>query len=75
MPVILPEALADQWLLAYNDELDKKSIIGLIKSYPTQELMAHTVYKLRGKDSLGNSEQVSEYYNYKELPQLEFDGN
>ncbi|MGV8815008.1 MAG: SOS response-associated peptidase [Gelidibacter sp.] len=75
MPVILPEALADQWLMTYTDDLDKQSLIELIKAYPTDELMAHTVHKLRGKNSLGNSEEVSEYYHYEELPDFGFDGN
>lgn len=72
MPVILPEELADKWLIAYNDELDKQSIAELIKEYPADELTAHTVHKLRGKKSLGNSEGVSDYYHYPELLPLEF---
>ena len=72
MPVILPDALADRWLVDYKDERDKQSIVALIKEYPSEELLAHTVQKLRGKNSLGNSAEVSEYYDYQELAPLEF---
>lgn len=67
MPLILPDALEDNWLNPIADDSDIKKIKELIKSYPDSELKAHTVNKLRGKAYLGNVEEISEEYNYKEL--------
>ena len=72
MPVILPDELADKWLMDYNDELDKKSIEDLIKEYPVAEMTAYTVQRIRGKNSMGNNEDASQQFRYKELPELEF---
>lgn len=68
MPLILPEELADQWLMAYNDELDKKALEALIMEYPAEELASHTVQKIRGKNGIGNVEDASEPFEYHELP-------
>ena len=67
MPLILPEELEDEWLNPIQDELDQKAIQELIQSYPEDELKAHTVRKLRGKDYLGNVEEISEEVIYEEL--------
>ncbi|MBT8183662.1 MAG: SOS response-associated peptidase [Eudoraea sp.] len=67
MPLILPEALADKWLMDIEEELDKKSLQELIVSYPAEELQAHTVHRLRGKDYMGNVEQINEKVDYPEL--------
>lgn len=67
MPLILPPELEDKWLLHLDDESDQKSIQGLIKSYPDKELTAHTVTRLRGKEYIGNVEEVSVPYVYEEL--------
>lgn len=72
MPVILPDALAEQWLVNYNDGLDKQAVQALVKEYPDAELSAYTVNKLRGKNSLGNTEGASEPFNYSELRELKF---
>lgn len=68
MPLILPEELADQWLLEYNDELDKKSLEALIQEYPSEELASHPVKQIRGKNGIGNVEDASERWEYPELP-------
>src|SRR5690606_22562711 len=73
MPVILPDELADKWLIEYKDELDKRSIEELVREYPATELSAYTVDKLRGKNSKGNSEEASKPFYYAELPELEFE--
>ncbi|WP_299393850.1 SOS response-associated peptidase [uncultured Gelidibacter sp.] len=73
MPVILPDALADKWLIGYDDPLDKTALEDLIKAYPHDALDAYTVTKLRGKDYMGNTEEISEPLYYEELPALEMD--
>ena len=67
MPFILPSELEDKWLININDELDQKSIEELIQSYPEEELTAHTVTRLRGKDYIGNVEEISNPIKYEEL--------
>lgn len=67
MPVILPEELADKWLIDYKDELDKKSLMALLLEYPADELASHTVRQLRGKNGSGNVELASEPFEYPEL--------
>ena len=67
MPVILPTELEDNWLNPINDELDIIKIKELIMEYPADELMAHTVAKLRGKEYLGNVESISKKVNYSAL--------
>ncbi len=69
MPLILPTELEDRWLHPIDDELDKKAIEELIQSYPSTELEGHTVRRLRGKEYLGNVEEISEPFEY---PDLEF---
>ncbi len=67
MPVILPEALADKWLMAFNDDLDKQSLEALILAYPTEELASHPVHQVRGKNGSGNVEAASDPFDYHEL--------
>jgi putative SOS response-associated peptidase YedK len=67
MPLILPEALEEQWLVELNDELDQQQLQELIQAYPEDELVAHTGAKLRGKDYPGNKEGISEEVIYEEL--------
>ncbi len=67
MPVILPEELADKWLINYTDDLDRKSLLELILEYPADELASHSVRQLRGKNGSGNVELASEPYEYPEL--------
>ena len=70
MPLILPQELEDKWLEPVEDELDVKSIQELIKDYPDEELDAYTVRRLRGKEYIGNTEKVSEPFQYEELNTL-----
>ncbi len=65
MPVILPEELEDKWLAGYDDELIKQAVEGLIKPFPEAELQAHTVGRLRGKNAMGNVEEVDEIFEYE----------
>ncbi|WP_010231384.1 SOS response-associated peptidase [Gillisia marina] len=67
MPVILPSELEDYWLNPINDELDKLKIEELIKEFPEENLTAHTVNRLRGKQYLGNVENISDKFVYEEL--------
>jgi putative SOS response-associated peptidase YedK len=67
MPFILPLELEDKWLVHIDDELEKKSIEELIQSYPEEELTAHTVTRLRGKEYIGNVKEVSNPFEYEEL--------
>ncbi len=70
MPFILPKELEDKWLNPIEDELDVKSIQELIKEYPDDELDAYTIRRLRGKEYIGNVEEVSEPFEYAELKAL-----
>ncbi len=67
MPLILPRELEDAWLHPIDDELDIKKIRELIRSYPSNELEARTVHRLRGKEYLGNVPEISEKIAYPEL--------
>ena len=67
MPLILPDELEEQWLSPIQDELDQIKIQELIQSYPEDELKAHTVSKLRGKESKGNIEEITNIVMYEEL--------
>jgi len=67
MPLILPNELEDAWLDTIDDEVDMKKIQTLIQPYPEDELAAHTVAKLRGKDYIGNVPEISEVFEYPEL--------
>ena len=73
MPLILPEEIADQWLMEVEDELDIKAVQAQILSYPEEALAAHTVARLRGKEYLGNVQQISEQVEYPELALLNSD--
>jgi len=63
MPVILPKAREEEWLKSN----DKKSLQQLLHPLAEKELKAHTVRKLSGKDSVGNTPEASEVYIYSEL--------
>lgn len=67
MPLILPEELEDEWLQPVHDELDIKKIQELIQSYPEEELQAHTVSRLRGKEYRGNVPEAAKEVKYEAL--------
>jgi len=67
MPLILPEEKEENWLNPIIEELDIHLIQELLQSYPADELKAHTVSKLRGKNYKGNVEEISEEIFYEEL--------
>lgn len=67
MPLIIPKALQDDWLKPINNEQDKKDIKEMIRPIDSSELKAHTVRKLSGKDSVGNTPEAEEKYVYEEL--------
>lgn len=63
MPVILPDGAENEWLKTQN----VKDLQKLVKPFSDQELKAHTVRKLSGKDSPGNSPEASEEFIYDDL--------
>lgn len=67
MPLILPEELADDWLMTISEDSENEVLKKLIKSFPEEELTAHTVRRLSGKEYIGNIEEISEEYRYEEL--------
>jgi len=67
MPFILSDDTEDNWLNPIGNDMDKEVIQNLIQKYPEDQLMCHTVNKLRGKDYSGNVEEISNKVNYKEL--------
>jgi len=70
MPLILPEELEDAWLQPIEDHLDKQKIQELIQSFPDNELKAHTVGRLRGREYKGNVKEITEEVVYEELDQM-----
>lgn len=67
MPLILPDAMASDWLKPITDPLDRAALKTLIAPYPESELRAHTVGKLRGKAYAGNVPGISREVHYPEL--------
>ncbi len=67
MPLILPDALAEQWLQPVHDDRDRGELKALIQPYPEGELTAYTVGRLRGKEYAGNVPEISEPVCYPEL--------
>ncbi|MEP3838466.1 MAG: SOS response-associated peptidase [Algibacter sp.] len=67
MPLILPQETEEQWLRITENDIDKQKITSLIQSYTEEELKAHTVGKLRGKEYLGNVKGISKQIVYEEL--------
>lgn len=67
MPLILAEEQEDKWLVQWDNEMDKRQIKELIQTYPSEELCAYTVAKLRGKAYKGNVPEISNALEYSEL--------
>ena len=68
MPVILEEKSEDLWIS--NDHDNLQSIHELIRPYPSGKLKAHTVKRIRGKEYMGNVEEVSEHFVYEDMEDL-----
>lgn len=66
MPLILSENDAEKWLI----EEKKSTLRELIKPYPSEKLMSHTVKQLRGKEAIGNCQEVEIEYIYNALNTL-----
>lgn len=69
MPLILPEQESEKWLQRIDTPKDQEEIRALIRP-STEELTAHTVRSLRGKNATGNSPEASKEYFYDELNTL-----
>ncbi|MEM7740151.1 MAG: SOS response-associated peptidase [Pseudomonadota bacterium] len=67
IPLILDEEQEKTWLKPIKTEDDLAAIEQLIAAENTMELSYHTVSKLRGKEYLGNVEQISSLHTYAEL--------
>lgn len=67
MPVVLNEEIEDEWLRPITNVQDENKIISLIKPSVEDELVAHTVRRLRGKNGIGNNPEASEKFDYHEL--------
>ncbi len=67
MPLILSDNTEENWLKLIQNDNDKKALQSLIQKYPEDQLMCHTVNKLRGKDYIGNVEEISNEIIYNEL--------
>jgi putative SOS response-associated peptidase YedK len=67
MPLILPREKEDDWLDSSLNNPHR--IMDIIRPYPSEGLTAHTVHRLRGKEYMGNVEDVSKPVTYDELPQ------
>lgn len=67
MPFILPDEMADDWLHPILEPLDQQQLTDMIREYPEEELKAHTVDRLRGKEYRGNVADISQQVIYPEL--------
>ena len=62
MPLILEHEEEDLWLNSSSND-----VLKIIKPYENEQLISHTVNKLRGQQYLGNVEEVSKPFRYEEL--------
>ena len=69
MPLILHDALVEDWLLPATDRLDEQRLKDMMMPYPDSELEAHTVRRLRGKSYPGNIPSITDEFVYPELAQ------
>ncbi len=63
MPVILPEALTDEFL----KPLSRKQVEELCEPYPETLMEAHTVRSISGKNSPGNVPGANDRFEYSEF--------
>lgn len=64
MPVILPEDLEDYWI---DPSKSLNELTDLLLPFPDDLLTAHTVYRIAGKESMGNVPESEEEFQYEEL--------
>lgn len=64
MPFIVPRELETTWLKEGLDPVEAKT---MIDSFTKEEMVAHPVRRLRGKEAVGNIPQAIERYDYPEL--------
>jgi putative SOS response-associated peptidase YedK len=67
MPVILPKEKQDDWLRPCRSEEDKVKLNQLLIPFDDRQLQFHTVHRLKGKDSVGNTPEADKEYIYPEL--------
>ncbi len=68
MPLILPPELYDDWLAHKGaDTIEKQRILEMVKPYPEDEMVAHSVHRLSGKESVSNTEEKLEEFIYDDL--------
>lgn len=68
MPFIVPRELDMLWL---SDSMDKGTITAAIRAYEANELVAHTVAPLLGKQASPNTAMAVEPFTYPELALLD----
>ena len=61
MPLIQNEEMQEEWL---NNELNMVNVIALIQPLPFEELIAHPVGPIKGKNAIGNKPNVTEELKY-----------
>lgn len=71
MPVILDEKDEETWLNTEDHPSLDKEIENLLKPYPSEKLEAFPVAKLRGKEAVGNSEELLKRKYYPELEEIQ----
>lgn len=64
MPVILPEELENDWI---SPGKSRQELSELLLPFPEELLQAHTVYRISGKDTRGNTPEAEKEYAYEEL--------
>jgi putative SOS response-associated peptidase YedK len=68
MPLILSEAIADNWIVStFLDDSVITYLQELIQPFPEDELESYTVSRLRGKQYVGNVKKISKPFIYEDL--------
>lgn len=67
MPVILPRDKQNDWLIPCKNDEDKQKLNDLIKPFDESFMVAYTVHRLKGIESLGNVPDVLKKVTYEEI--------
>ncbi len=67
MPLILAPGEEEQWLLSVHTEADEAVVQALVRPYPAEAMVAHSIRPLLGKEGVGNALGAAEPYEYPEL--------